>query len=58
MNIEPVIHTRTAAAESGSFIPRNGSSGTNGHETQQTGSTNEHPLLSLLRKELGAEPVR
>jgi DNA polymerase-3 subunit gamma/tau len=61
MNVEPIVHS------SGPGIPpqsdaapvsQKGSMPSNGNGPSQPASPNEHPLLTLMRKELGAEPMQ
>ncbi len=61
MNVEPMIHAATpagsAASEPTPVIPLR-SAPSNGNGTSPQSPANEHPLLTLMRKELGAEPVQ
>ena len=61
MNVEPLIHfagTGIAPQPEAATIPQQGSVPSNGNGSSHTGSANEHPLLTLMRRELGAEPVQ
>ncbi len=61
MNIEPVIHSAGAAAPptaQSSPAQQQGSGPTNGNGTSRPAAPNEHPLLAVMRRELGAEPVQ
>ncbi|HTP13691.1 MAG TPA: DNA polymerase III subunit gamma/tau, partial [Bacteroidota bacterium] len=60
MNVEPTIHAggpiaSTAPQSATVTQPRPAASGENG--SSREGGSGEHPLLTLMRKELGAEPV-
>jgi len=59
MNVEPILHT-TVSASSREAAPVLHSlpKPTNGNGANTKDPSNEHPLLALLRKELGAEPVQ
>jgi DNA polymerase-3 subunit gamma/tau len=61
MNVEPIVHSaRTPVPPQSEAmpVPQKGSAPSNGNRTSQPGNPNEHPLLALMRKELGAEPVQ
>ena len=58
MNVEPVLQGPSAASTQhpAQTVPNHGSNGLNGSSRPAT--PDEHPLLTVLRRELGAEPVR
>jgi DNA polymerase III subunit gamma/tau len=59
MSVEPILHTSVpGVSQLVQSIPHNGTKPANGNGNQGENSTEEHPLLALLRKELGAEPVQ
>ncbi len=61
MNIEPVLRSSvvgTPIQSEAPKAPQNGAKPSNGNGTPPTTLSNEHPLLTLMRKELGAEPVQ
>ncbi len=61
MNVEPVIRTSgpgTVTPSASAPVAQKGSLPSNGNGTSSSTSPNEHPLLTLMRKELGAEPVQ
>jgi DNA polymerase-3 subunit gamma/tau len=59
MSVEPVLNTSVPrATQQSQPIPYKGSKPTNGDGKRDNGSSEEHPVLALLRKELGAEPVQ
>ncbi len=59
MSVEPVLNTLAPGApQQIQPIPPNGSKPTNGNGKQDNGSSEDHPVLALLRKELGAELVQ
>ncbi len=59
MSVEPVLQTLApGTAQQIQSIPQNGPKPTNGNGRQKETPSGEHPLLALLRKELGAEPVQ
>jgi DNA polymerase-3 subunit gamma/tau len=59
MSVEPVLNTLAPGAPQQSQpVPHNGSKPTNDNGKRDNGSSEEHPVLALLRKELGAEPVQ
>ena len=59
MNVDPILNTvAPGVLQHVRPVPHNGSIPANGNGNKRENSTEEHPLLVLLRKELGAEPVQ
>jgi DNA polymerase III subunit gamma/tau len=60
MSVEPILNTVTPGGKQQPVHPNphNNSIPANGISKQNESVSEEHPLLSLLRKELGAEPVQ
>ena len=58
LSVEPVLRAHSVGLEweSQPVLP-GASKPTNGNGTQKGSTPDEHPILTLLRKELGAEPV-
>ncbi|HEY6953524.1 MAG TPA: DNA polymerase III subunit gamma/tau [Bacteroidota bacterium] len=59
LNVEPILHPQTSGGgEHVQSIPQNQLKPANGNGSLNGSAVNEHPMLFLLRKELGAEPVQ